>query len=693
MSREKAAAGIEAPSQGKAYESGDAAVPLSLPKEGAILRNPTREDLDNSNITAFLSWLHSERGIDLADYDALWRWSVEEREDFWAALWDFFGIEASQPYRAICEGTSMEEERWFPGARLNFAHHMLRIEAERPDDILLNCYSETSPPVAWSWSDVGRSVRSLATALRDLGVQPGDRIAAYMPNIPQTTIAMLAATAVGAVWTCCSPEYGVPAIIDRFGDIAPKILIATDGYVFGGRTHDRREIVREISDRLPSVDHVVMVPNIASSAGTEEVIGKRYCDWDELISTPAPPREDFVYEQVESDHPLWIVYTSGTTSKPKAIVHTHGGTLMGLLKDLYFHTELKPSSVIFFYSTTSWVIWNNTLGAMLLGARIAIYDGSPRYPDLDRLWRIAEDVKATIFGTSPAAVGIMMQHGYVPKDMHDIAALDLLVLAGAPASPEIFAWLLDALPPSAHVISQCGSTELCGAYAAGVRTLPVRAGEISARALGMDVESLDPSGQPIRDAVGELVIRQSFPNIPRGIWGDTTGERFHQAYFASIPGMWRQGDLIRINNHGGCVVVGRSDSTINRHGVRMGTSEIYRTLEAVDDVIDGIALHPKSGIHADLFVLFVTVKEGVSSDDALTEKIKASLRQGLSPRHVPDLIISTPLIPYTVSGKRMEVPLRRLLEGEAVETLFDPAAMANADAAQWFAYYARTPVS
>lgn len=509
--------------------------PGSAPR-GRILRLPTAEDMESSTITALMRWLADNRALTFNSYAELWEWSIREPEEFWGALWDYFGIEASTPYEAVLRGSTIQDVEWFPGARLNFAQHLMRHEARLADQTALICHAEDGSRSDWSWSELGSTVRQVATGLRAMGIQPGDRVVGYLPNIAEAAVAMLAVTAIGAVWSSCSPEFGATAAIDRFSQIKPKVLLAVSQYRYADKDHDRRATLSEIIDALPSLKHVILV-------STEtDWIGACHCDvstWASLIATPAPPSDAFRFEAVPADHPLWIVYTSGTSGPPKAIVHSHIGALLGAMKDLGFHIEVTDQSVLFFYCTTSWIVWNLMLGGLSLGARIVMYDGSPFHPDVGRLWTIAEQSGATVFGTSPGFVSKMVDKNYVPVAHHTLTRLEMVVLAGAVAEESVGEWLATALPQNTRIVSQAGSTEICGGYAGGVRLLPTRAGEISARMLGMNVEAFDANMQPVRGCPAELVICSSFPNAPRCLWNDPNGARLYETYLSEFPGKWR----------------------------------------------------------------------------------------------------------------------------------------------------------
>lgn len=665
----------------------DGSFAASAGKRGRILWEPTQGDIEASNITALMRWLRQHRTLDFQTYSELWEWSVRDPDQFWGAVWEFFSVEASTGYDAVRQGTTFQDVAWFAGARLNYAQNVLRHERRLGDRPVLICYSEDDARRDWSWTELGNAVRSVATAFRALGIGPGDRIAAFLPNIPEAAVALLAATAIGAVWSSCSPEFGPAAALDRFQQIAPKLILGAPSYRYAGKEHDRRDQFTNIIAGLPSLETVVLVTRDGEDWKLPAP-GPQVRPWSSLTATPAPSREEFRYEQVPFQHPLWIVYTSGTSGSPKAVVHSHGGALLGTLKDLGFHTEVSESSRLFFYSTTSWIVWNTVLGSLSMGASLVLYNGSPFHPDIGRLWAIAEQTGTTIFGTSPRFVTKLIENDYAPAAHHALDALKIVVLAGAVAEESTCEWLTEALPNRTRIISLAGSTEICGGYAGGVQLLPIRAGEITARSLGMNVEAVDRAMKPVRGEMAELVISTPFPNAPQRLWNDPDGTRFFQTYLSEFPGVWRQGDIITIFEDGGCRVAGRSDATINRNGIRMGSNEIYRALAAEKRVADAIAVCPQGGRYSDKLLLFVQLAGQAHMSEDLRRDIAATIAQHLSPRHVPDLVLAAPSVPYTATGKRIEVQLCQLLEQRIRPDQFAAALQHDPATADWYASFA-----
>jgi len=656
-----------------------------MTREGELLWTPGAARIKEANITAFMQWLRRRHGLDFADYGALWQWSVDELPAFWQSLWEYYEVESSTPYECVLAERRMPGARWFPGARVNFARQILR--AVRPEARAIHAESELRAPRDVSGEELGEQVRRLATRLRRLGIKPGDRVVAYMPAIPETAVALLAAASIGAVWSCCSPDFGTGSVLDRFAQIEPKLLFAVDGYRYGGRDFDRRAQVTQLLNGMPSVEHVVTIPYLHADAPFSPHPGT--LDWSTIQrEEPAVPAADFVFEDTAFDHPLWIVYSSGTTGLPKSFVHGHGGIVLEFYKTCGLHFNLGPQSTAFLFSTTGWVTWNILVGTLMTGSSIVFYDGNPTAPDLDTLWRVAARSRASFMGTSPAFVSLMMANQVVPMRQHDLSALSGMFCTGSPVSPEHFAWFLDNVSKDLWVSSTSGGTDIASGFVGGCATLPVYAGEIQVRMLGVDVQAYDDHGQPVTDRLGELVVRQPMPSMPLYLWNDPDGKRYHDSYFDVFPGVWRHGDYLMINARGGCYVRGRSDSTLNRYGVRIGTAEIYRPLEILPEVEDSLIVNLDLPGGRFFMPLFVKLAPGHALDASLVEKINATLRS-YSPRHVPDRVYAVPAIPYTRTGKKMEVPVRKLLLGATAGAVASADAMADASALDWFVNFAR----
>jgi acetoacetyl-CoA synthetase len=654
-------------------------------REGELLWVPAPAQIAASNITKFGAWLSRERGLAFGDYESLWQWSVTDIEGFWQALWEYFGVQSSAPYRCVLTQRTMPGAQWFPGARLNYAQHVLRHERAGTDALLYA--SETVPLTGLRWESFAGQVRILANQLRALGVVPGDRIAAYMPNVPQTMIAMVASTAIGAVWCCCSPDFGAQGAIDRLQQLSPKVIFVVDGYVYGGKFFDRAKEVRHLLENLTGLQHVVSVPN---PMGQQTTLWNDGFTWDRLLDQADVPASEFQFEPVAFDHPLWVLFSSGTTGLPKAIVHGHGGIILEQLKLQHFHMDFHPGERTFFFTTSGWMMWNMLASMPMSGARPVLYDGNPAYPSADILWKIAQDSQASFFGASPSYVELMVKSGIVPADKYDLSNLRAVMPAGSPVSPECTAWFYRNVKKDLWVATGSGGTDCCTGFVGGVPTLPVYAGEIQARSLGVAVYAFDNRGQSVVDEVGEMVITEPLPSMPIYFANDEDGSRLRESYFEQFPGCWRHGDFFRINGRGGCFVHGRSDATLNRQGVRIGTAEIYRGLASLPEIDSALVVNLDLPGERFFMPLFVKLNPGYSLDVALERKIKEQLRCEYSPRHVPDRIIQAPLIPMTLTGKKMEVAVRKVLLGVAVDKAANRNAMAHPDSLDFFLEYART---
>ncbi|MCA0144089.1 acetoacetate--CoA ligase [Blastococcus sp. LR1] len=646
--------------------------------EGELLWTPSPERVAGAQLTEFTRFAEERTGRTFPDYAALWAWSTTELEGFWQAVWDYFDVRSSAPYTAVLEERVMPGARWFPGARLNLAEHVLR--SERPGEPALLFADEQNPLRELSWEEFARQVRVLATYLRDRGIGRGDRVAAYLPNVPQAMVAMLATASVGAVWASVSPDFGSRGALDRLGQLDPAVLFVADGYRYGGRDFDRRGEVAELVAGLPGLREVVGVPVLGlDQPGTP---------WDDVAAGPDVP--DFAFEQVPFDSPLWVLFSSGTTGLPKAIVHGHGGILLEHLKLHVLHHDLRPGDRAFFFTTTGWMMWNFLLTMPLVGAVPVLYDGNPSHPDVDVLWRIAQDGRARLFGASPTFVELMQKAGVVPRERFDLSALDVVMPAGSPVGPAVSVWFYADVKDDLSLATGSGGTDCCTGFVGGVPTLPVHAGEIQARSLGVAAEAWDESGASVVGRVGELVITQPMPSMPLFFWGDDDGARYRASYFETFPGVWRHGDFFEVNERGGCFVRGRSDAVLNRQGVRIGTAEIYRVVEDDPAVLTSLVVNldlPDGGF---FMPLFVVLKPGQQLDDDLIARLRSRLRADCTPRHVPDRIVAVDAIPVTRSGKKMEIPVRRLLLGADLAAIADPDAMADPDAFAGIAEYART---
>ena len=628
---------------------------------------PTEADIARARIVRYMRWLASERDLRFERYQDLWRWSVTDLEGFWTSIWDYFGVRAERGYERVLASREMPGARWFPGALLSYAEHALR---RRDDHPALVARSETrglDATTTVTYAELAGQVAAVRAGLVRLGVKRGDRVVAYMPNVPETVVALLATSSLGATWASCSPDFGTRAVVDRFQQLEPTVLIAVDGYRYAGRDFDRMSELDEIERALPTLARTVLLPYLRADRTTGPRIS-----WADLGSAAGP----LELEQVPFDHPLWVLYSSGTTGLPKGLVHGHGGILLEHLKSLALHQDLGPDDRFFWFTTTGWMMWNYLLGILLHGGTALLYDGSPAHPDMRTLWRFAAESGMTYFGTSAPFIHACMKAG-IDIGARDLAGLRAIGSTGAPLSPEGFEWIREAMGRPIPVGSVSGGTDLCTAFVQSCPTLPVRAGELQCLGLGAKVEAYSERGVPVTDEVGELVITEPMPSMPVRLWNDGDGSRYRASYFDVFPGVWRHGDWIKIAPDGSSVIYGRSDATLNRGGVRMGTAEFYRVVEEIPDVSESLVVElPREGEESEL-VLFVAPAPGVMLDDELRARIAAALRRQLSPRHAPDRIVGVAAIPRTLNGKKMEVPVKRLLTGAPMSAAASEGAMAD----------------
>ncbi len=661
------------------------------------LWEPTAQDRERAEMTRFMRWAGERTGHAFTDYGELWEWSVSEVEEFWAAVWEYCGVRASRPYEQVLDSRQMPGARWFVGSELNYAENMLMRERD-PDAVAVMHASELRELDSLTWAQLTVQVGDVAAGLRTLGVGRGDRVVAYMPNIPETLVALLAVASIGAIWSSAAPEFGARSVIDRFAQIEPAVLLAVDGYRHGGRDYDRTEPLGAILAELPSVRHTVLLPYLSPEASATSLPGGM--SWNELLELgrgaggAGGEGEDrgvvLQFEQVPFDHPLWVLYSSGTTGLPKAIVHGHGGILLEQLKKSRLHLDLRAGDRMFWFTTTGWMMWNFLIGALFTDAAIVLYDGSPGHPDMGALWRLAERTGITCMGVSAGWLGACAKAGVEPARDYDLRALRAIGSTGSPLAPESYRWVSEHVGEHIWLFSTSGGTDVCTAFVGGCPLLGVYEGELQARALGCAVEAWDESGHSVVDEVGELVLTQPLPSMPLYFWGEDPpdreghgGERYRESYFGMYPGVWRHGDWVRITPRGGAVIYGRSDSTINRQGVRMGTSEIYRAAGAVEEVVDALVVDvPRRDRDAELWmILFVVLEEGVVLDEELRARIARRIREDCSPRHVPNEILQIEQVPRTLSGKVLEVPIKKILmgtppgEAASVDSLADPRAL------------------
>ena len=647
--------------------------------EGILLWEPSEGFKEKARISHYMKWLEDEKGLSFEDYTELWEWSVTDLEGFWASIWEFCGVKASEPYERVLARREMPGTEWFTGAELNFAEHFFR-DAPSDEPAILH-QSEVRPLSELSWRELREKTAALAAGLKSMGVERGDRVVAYLPNIPEAIIALLAVSSIGAIWSSCSPDFGAGSVIDRFKQIEPKVLFAVDGYRYGGKDYDRTQTVAKLQEEIPSLQKTVILPYLEEEPDTSSL--EDVTTWDELLA--AHEGAGLTFEQVPFDHPLWVLYSSGTTGLPKAIVHSQGGILMEHLKKVVLHIDLEPGDRFFWFTTTGWMMWNIVVAGLLTGATALLYDGNPGYPDMNVLWEFAEQTGMTCFGTSASYITSCMKADIEPGKDFDLENLEAIGSTGSPLPPEGFEWVYEHVKKDLWLFSTSGGTDLCTAFVGGVPLLPVRSGELQARSLGARVEAFDEEGNPRIDEVGELVITEPMPSMPIYFWNDPDGERYRESYFDVYPGVWRHGDWIKVKQGGACVIYGRSDSTINRGGIRMGTSEIYSAVEKVDEVADSLVVDvPRAG-GSSFMPLFVVLQEGVELDDDLKGRIKGSIRENTSPRHVPNEIFAVPEIPKTLNGKKLEVPVKKILSGTPPEKAASKDSLSNPESLDTFA--------
>jgi acetoacetyl-CoA synthetase len=651
--------------------------------QGQVLWTPPPDARERCEIGRYLEWLRTERARDFSGYEELRRWSITDLEGFWSSIWDFYKVCAHAPYERVLGSREMPGAEWFPGARLNYAEHMVGRD-EDVDSIAVVAHSQSREPLELTFGELREQVASARGGLQRLGVGPGDRVVAYLPNIPETLVAFLAAASLGAIWATCPPEFGVRSVLDRLGQLEPKVLLTVAGYRWGEKHVDRREQVAAVRDGLPGLEAVVHV----SYEGGEDDALPETLTWDELLA--APGRLEFA--SLPFAHPLYVLFSSGTTGLPKAIVHCHGGILLEHLKNHGLSWDLQPGDRLQWFTTTAWMMWNALVSTLLLRSSVVMIDGNPGYPDLSFQWQLAEQARPTFFGLSPAFTMACRKEGLEPGRRFDLSSIRMVCEAGSPLALEGYEWLYRQLGSDTFLNVGSGGTDVCTGLVQGYPVLPVYAGEMSAACLGVDAVAFDLDGEPVVGELGELVLRQPMPSMPVAFWGDADGSRYRSAYFEHYPGVWRFGDWIKFTERGSAIITGRSDATLNRGGVRLGTGELYSVVEELDEVLDSLVIHLEA---TDELLLFVVLRPELELSEELQTRIARTLRTSLSPRHAPDAVVAVPAIPRTLTGKKLELPVKRILTGAAVADVASRDALLDPDSIEAFAEFARsrTPVA
>lgn len=655
---------------------------MSQLQEGTLLWEPDTSRKQSSNIYDYMKWLKENKQLSFADYQSLWEWSVDEVEAFWESQWEYFDIQSDKPYQTVLSSHDMPGARWFPEATINYTEHVFRHRHQEQPAIIHK--SETRDTTEVSWQQLYEDTAALTSTLRKLGVEKGDRVAAYVPNIYESVVAFLATASLGAVWSSASPDFGTQSVIDRFRQIEPKVMITVDGYRYGGKAFDRTSVVKKIQAELPTVKATIAISYLNIDPDFSGL--KNVHHWKDVVE--AREGLQLEYTHVSFNDPLWVLYSSGTTGKPKPFVQSQGGILLEHLKASTFHTDLGPDDRFFWFTTTGWMMWNFLVGGLLTGSAIILHDGNPAYPDTKALWKFAEETGMTVFGTSASYITACMKDEIEPGKEFDLAKLKCIGSTGSPLPPEGFQWCYENVKEDLWIASVSGGTDVCTAFLLGAPVLPVYAGELQSRGLGAKVESFDSGGKPMKEEVGELVLTEPLPSMPIYFWNDPDGSRLHESYFDVFPGIWCHGDYVKITEKGTAVIYGRSDATINRGGIRIGTSEIYRAVDYIKEVADSLIVDVPAADGDSRTPLFVVMKEGDALTDEVKQTIKKQIRSECSPRHVPTGIYEVPELPTTLNGKKLEIPVKKILMGKPVESVVNKCSLSNEAALDPFVTFA-----
>lgn len=652
-------------------------------QEGTLLFEPGKAQIEQANITSYRTWLQECKQIFNKDYYTLWKWSVEDLDTFWESIWEYFQIQSYQPYRAVRSGNQLPGTKWFPGAAINYTEHVFRNKSL--DSPAIIHISENRKLQEVSWKKLYQDTAAFQKTLQQHGIEKGDRIVCYAPNIYETVVAFLATASLGAIWSSASPDFGTQSVMERFQQIEPKLMITVDGYSYNGKQFDRLNVIKALQAGLPSLKATITIPYLNEKADFHECI--QPISWQE--ATAYQGKLEMAYTPVSFNDPLWVLYSSGTTGKPKPIVHSQGGILLEHLKALHLHMDLSPGSRFFWFTTTGWMMWNFLVGGLLTGSTIILYDGSPAYPDKNFLWRLAEQTKMNVFGTSASFITSCMNDMMSPKNNFDLSHLRNISSTGSPLSPEGFEWCYTHIKDTIWLSSVSGGTDVCTAFLLGSPTLPVFAGEIQCAGLGAKVESFDKDGKSLFNEIGELVLTAPFPSMPIYFWNDESGMRMYHSYFAAFRGVWCHGDFLKLTDRNTAIIYGRSDATINRGGIRIGTSEIYRTVEFVAAIDDSLMVDLPKGNGDSITPLFVVMNNGERLTETVKQEIKQQLRTHCSPRHVPTHIYEVKQLPKTLNGKKVEIPIKKILMGQDAEEVINKGSLINPEALDYFVELAK----